>query len=642
MNRTGTWSAPVLRSLLPPDTVILLPRSVYAVKPSEVANVYDLQVRTCANVSSMIEGVYYDQSFYPVSSIDSIRMMIALGAAQRKTAYTLDISNAFQTSIVFQACKRTYNSLPPFFVDYISLQWTGHPDLPGLIAQANAYAIQNFRSFQGQKDAGYFWCTLLMDYLVNTMGLARHHTDHAVFLWQTPTTELFLALATDDFLVLTDNRDLFLALKSGLEKLFKLTSQESSVLRFLNLRIIQSPDGISIDHTDHVVDSIIEPYFMLRDVSKIVRITSPFPTDTSFEQQLYESPVLTGSALRAIELKHDGSLYKCNGALLRVAITTRLDLGYAVMRLSGYLAGPTAAIFEALDHVMRYLYFYRHLPIMYPAKPLSCKSLTTHWARGSEEYLGPEFGTCFVNTSDADHARDIRDCRSTTSTIHPFNGVAVLWLCKKQSVSTLHSTGSKIIALSTGAKGTINGLAFFSGLGYPIAGATDTMEDNQATIKYILSSRIHSNTHHLATRISWLHEIFACGVIKPHYTKTSLQLSDVNTKPLCGADYHSKLAFSLWSSILSFTYIKTLHFFIYFLLHIISLLYYARYSCTRYFIYYLTFIFLVPSRHFASRTWGVLGLLRIPRYTPVPWIDDNAILALPVSVLTHAVLYTFR
>jgi hypothetical protein len=382
-----------------------------------------------------------------------------------------------------------------------------------------------------------------MAYLVNTMGLTRHPTDHALFLWQTPTAELFLALATDDFLVLTDDRELFLALKSGLEKLFKFTLQEGSVLRFLNLRIIQSPDRISIDQTDHVVDSIIKPYFKLRDVSKLVRITSPFPTDTSFEQQLYESPIITGSALRSIKLKHDGSLYKWNGALLHVAITTRLDLGYAVMRLSGYLAGPTATIFEALDHVMRYLYFYRHLPIMYPDKPLSRKSLTTHWARGSAEYLGPEFGTCFVNTSDADHACDIRDRRSTTSTIHLINRVAVSWLCKKQSVLTLHSTGSEIIALATGAKGTINGRAFFSGLGYPIAGATDTMEDNQATTKCILSSRIHSNTRHLVTRISWLHEMFACGVIKPNYAKTSLQLSDVNTKPLCGAAYHSKLAF---------------------------------------------------------------------------------------------------
>jgi hypothetical protein len=265
-------------------------------------------------------------------------------------------------------------------------------------------------------------------------GLTRHPTDNAIFLWQTPTAELFLALATDDFLVLTDGRELFLALKSGLEKLFKLNLQEGSVLRFLNLRIIQSPDGISIDQNDHVFDSIIEPYFKLCDVSKLVRITSPFPMDTSFEQQLYEYPVLTGSALRAIELKHDDSLYKWNDALLHVATTTRLDLGYTVKRLSGYLAGPTAAIFEVLDHAMRYLYVYRHLPIMYPAKPLSRKSLTIHWARGSAEYLGPECGTCFVNTSDADHARDISDRRSTTSTIHLLYGVAVSWLCKKQPV----------------------------------------------------------------------------------------------------------------------------------------------------------------------------------------------------------------
>jgi hypothetical protein len=47
-----------------------------------------------------------------------------------------------------------------------------HPTLPGLIAQASDYAIQNFRSFQGQQDAGYYWYTILRSYLEN-MGLYR-------------------------------------------------------------------------------------------------------------------------------------------------------------------------------------------------------------------------------------------------------------------------------------------------------------------------------------------------------------------------------------------------------------------------------------------------------------------------------------
>jgi hypothetical protein len=76
-----------------------------------------------------------------------------------------------------------------------------------------------------------------------------------------------------------------------------------------------------------MVDSIIKPYFKLRDVLKLVPITSLLPTDTSFKQLLYESPVLTGDVLCAIELKHDGTLYKWNGTLLHVSITVRIDPG---------------------------------------------------------------------------------------------------------------------------------------------------------------------------------------------------------------------------------------------------------------------------------------------------------------------------
>jgi WD40 repeat protein len=214
--------------------------------------------------------------------------------------------------------------------------------------------------------------------------------------------------------------------------------------------------------------------------------------------------------------------------------------GHGTIRLSRWYQ---CSHFEALDHVMWYLYFYRHIPIMCPAKPLIRKYLTTYWAHGTAKYIGPEFGTCFVNTSNADHACNIWDRHSTNSTIHLINGVAVAWLFKTHYVSTLHSTGYEFVFLTTGAQGTINDRDFFSGLGYPIDHATDTMEDNQATIKCILSSRIHANTRHLATHISWLHKMFMCSIIKPQYMKTSLQLSDANTKPLYGAAYQSKLTF---------------------------------------------------------------------------------------------------
>jgi hypothetical protein len=358
--------------------------------------------------------------------------------------------------------------------------------------------------------------------------------DHAVFSWRTKTSELLLACATDDCLCLTDDRAYFVTLKTRLENVFELTLQEGDTLRFLNLRIIQSPQGISIDQTDHIVDTFISPYFKSRDVSKLLPITSPFPTDSSFENALYDSPILAGSKLHSI---------KKRGAPLYVAITTQVDLGYTIMRLSGYLAAPNAVIFQALDHFMRYLYFYRHLPIMYPCRPLSKKALTMHWAKGSAEYLAPEYGNVLVNSANANHARDIRDRRCVSSSLHLLNGIIVAWSCKKQNISTLHSTGSKIISLWSGVQKTIHTRDFTSSVGYPIGDPTAKFDDNQGTIKCAKASHLHDNTRHLATHIYWINEQYIMGIIKLLYTKTALQLSDCNTKPLCGRSLQATIAY---------------------------------------------------------------------------------------------------
>jgi hypothetical protein len=47
-------------------------------------------------------------------------------------------------------------------------------------------------------------------------------------------------------------------------------------------------------------------------------ITSLFTTDSSFEQRLFEAPVLTDSALRDVEHTYGGSLFHRNGILLHV------------------------------------------------------------------------------------------------------------------------------------------------------------------------------------------------------------------------------------------------------------------------------------------------------------------------------------
>jgi hypothetical protein len=122
--------------------------------------------------------------------------------------------------------------------------------------------------------------------------------------------------------------------------MFEVTLQEGKILHFLNLLIIQSPAGISIDQTEHIVDTICTPCFKNQYTSDLISITNPLPTDSLFEQRLYEAPVLFEASLKKTEDHYGGSLYHWNGILLHVAITMRVDINYAIMRIAGYLAAP--------------------------------------------------------------------------------------------------------------------------------------------------------------------------------------------------------------------------------------------------------------------------------------------------------------
>ena len=54
----------------------------------------------CANGSSQIKGINFDQSKSPVEHADSFRINISIANMHRLTAMILDVSNEFQTKNV--------------------------------------------------------------------------------------------------------------------------------------------------------------------------------------------------------------------------------------------------------------------------------------------------------------------------------------------------------------------------------------------------------------------------------------------------------------------------------------------------------------------------------------------------------------
>jgi len=385
MLATGTFSAPLLRSSVPSNKTIFCPRVTCKVKDTSTPNHFDLYARTCADGSIQKENVDFTDSYSPVGSIDSIRILLNIAASAGLLISILDISNAFQNSIIFDASECVYLSLPPLYLDWFRQQWPDY-DLPSL--NVKDLVIQCLKSIQGTKDAGQRWYKLLAACLL-ALKMIRCSCDHGVFIWNLPTETCFLAIETDDILFISKTRTPFLQLKSELEKLFDLTVCEGSILKFLHLQIIQSPFGVSFDQTTHIKNTILHDYFKEILATSIPCQLYPFPIDASFECHLYKAPPLSGLDLVNVTKCFRFSFGHLVGGLMHITQVSRPNLSYSVMRYAGYMACPNLPIFEALHTTLCYLYHHPHLPIMYPSCTTKNTTWTmhTHWKTGFAESI---------------------------------------------------------------------------------------------------------------------------------------------------------------------------------------------------------------------------------------------------------------
>jgi len=543
MLASGTFSAPLLRSSVPSHKTILRPRVVCKVKDTSLPNQYDLYARTCADGSTQRENIDFQDSYSPVASIDSLRLLLNLAATENLLISILDISNAFQNSIIFDATERVYLSLPPLYLEWFRQHWPDY-DLPSITTKD--LVLQCLKCIQGTRDAGQRWYKLLMGCLLG-LKMVRCSCDHGVFIWSLPNETCYLALETDDFLILSKTRVPFLQLKMELQKLFDLTVCEGSLLNFLNLRIVQSPFGISFDQTSHIQKTILAEYFKDIPSTSIPKQLYPFPLDASFERKLYESPPLTGIDLVTATKKFRFSFGHVVGMLMHILTVSRPDLSYSVMRYSGFMACPNQPIFDALNLTMCYLFHHPHLPIMYPSKPYksSGKSLQTHWHTGFAEYLPGDYGDGLVTFADADFACCLRTRRSVSAHFILLNGVLVSWGCKKQPLTALHSSGAELTSLHcAGFKSSLL-QSFMSSIGKSFTTPCTLFEDNKGTINLIRTQRLTDTVHHHDVELAWLNENFLRGTFLVTYSKTAMMLVDCCTKPVNGSQLFQQISFAI-------------------------------------------------------------------------------------------------
>ena len=176
MVKSTISSEPFIRSSLPPDTKIFRPRISFRLKATYIDNKYELYYKTCAYVSSMLEGVNFTVSYAPVAGILSLCIIVDITSAEGLIIFVLVISNAFQNTILLNPEERVYLSLP-LYLECFKRKLSKHP-----LSSINQkkLCIQAIKSTQGKN----CWKIMvrLNENIITTVKMTRSSSDNAVFL----------------------------------------------------------------------------------------------------------------------------------------------------------------------------------------------------------------------------------------------------------------------------------------------------------------------------------------------------------------------------------------------------------------------------------------------------------------------------
>ncbi len=171
-----------------------------------------------------------------------------------------------------------------------------------------------------------------------------------------------------------------------------------------------------------------------------------------------------------LEVKYNTIFSHIIGQLMYVATISRLDLSYAFIHFFGYVACPNEPIFTSVHHCLWYVFQYPHLPIMYPNRPQPSNGSTLHTfcSCGQAESLLSDFGDELVTFTNANHARCLPTHCSVSIYFILHHTFIKSWGCKRQPVTSIHSTSREITALHLGATKTKTLLlhTFLGSIGY--------------------------------------------------------------------------------------------------------------------------------------------------------------------------------
>jgi hypothetical protein len=445
--------------------------------------------------SRMRHGVHYNQTYSPVASWNSVRMLLTLTAVHGWHTKQIDFVQAFAQAPVE---KTLYMRVPAGVV----IEGGGDP---------KEYVLQIHRNIYGQKQAGRVWNQYLVKKLVKELGFKQSKVDECVFY---RGRTLYVLYTDDSLLAGPDEREIKTIIDELQHKAKLAITVEGDLADFLGVNVDRRSDGTIHLSQPHLIDQILQD-LRLNDDS--IKERSTPAASSKLLTRHSESPAFDGSF----------DYRSVIGKLNYLEKATRSDISFAVHQCARLVSDPKKEHGEAVRWLGRYLKGSRDKGTI--LNPIPGKDL--------EVFVDASF----CGDWDAkEAARDRDTARSRHDYIIRYAGCPLLWKSQLQTEIALSSTESEYTGLSYALRDAIPVIELLKEMqlmNFPIETAQAhvhcrVFEDNSGALEMAKIHKYRPRTKHLNVRLHHFRDYVERQVISIHAINTKDQPADFLTKAL--------------------------------------------------------------------------------------------------------------
>jgi hypothetical protein len=445
---------------------------VFKIKRDADDNITKHKARLVAKGYVQRAGIDFDEVFAPVARLESVRFILSIAAHYGWTVHHLDVKSAFLNGDLIE---EVYVEQPPGFV------------VQG--KEGKVYKLH--KALYGLRQAPMAWNAKLDSSLLS-LGFRNSTEEHAVYVRGTGDDLLIIGVYVDDLVVVGANQAEVVKFKGEMARLFNM-SDLGPLHYYLGIEVRQSSLGITLCQSTYA-GKIIEK----------VGLSGCNPCDTPMEPRLKLSKASSNPLV-------DKTMYRSIVRSLRYLVHTRPDIAFAVGYVSQFMEAPMTEHWSTVKHLLRYIAGTKTHGCVY------------HHGKGTLELIG---------YSDADHAGDGDDRKSTSSAIFFLGRSPVSWQFQKQRVVALSSCEVEYIVGATGACQGVWLSRLLADLLNMKVIAPLLYIDNKSTLALAKNPVLHDYSKHIDIRFHFIQDCINNGVLVADFIRTGDQLANLFTKPL--------------------------------------------------------------------------------------------------------------